>query len=281
MGFTSPEGSIEQGRPVETYKFQTTAGVIYRFTNAETDLLDDNGETFEPAAITRTQPTQSNEKRATELTVTVPYADAITADFSQTFILAPPEGLTTLEIRRTHLTDTGGTFVTFWVGSVLSAGFNGDGEIDVLCRGIKNVFDREGPRMAWGGMCQHVLYDQNCSLTAADFTSFNDQVTAISSSGVEITVASVGSPQKDFVGGKMVKDNGADFRLIVAQNGTTLTIQQPFRSDFAVGDSVDLEQGCDHTLTGDCVNKFNNAVNFGGAPYTPGLNPFSSGLDKL
>ena len=60
-----------------------------------------------------------------------------------------------------------------------------------------------------------------------------------------------------------------------------VTIQQPFRDDFSAGDTVDLTQGCDHIIIGDCLNQFNNTDNFGGEPYPPGLNPFREGLLKL
>lgn len=281
MGFTSPEYSIQSGRPVETYRFLTTAGVGYNFTNAETEVTDTDGITYTPAAVSRTQPRQSQEKRATEITVTLPYGDSATTEFAATFVSQPPEGRTELTIQRTHLSDAGEEFVVFWQGRVISAAFSARGEIELLCRGLKNIFEREGPRMRWGGMCNHVLYDTNCGLLAVNFTDSNVTVDAVSSNGVEVTVSGLSSPIKDFVGGKMAKDGGADYRLIVAQSGNVLTLQYPFLPDFGAGDTVSLEQGCDHTLTGDCSNKFSNTTNFGGTPYTPGLNPFSDGLDTL
>lgn len=282
MTFDTQEFSTADGQPIEVYRFRTSSGLDFRFTNAETEVTDDDALVYTPTAIVRTQPQQSTERRATELRVTISYLDDTTDDFGQLFIAQPPEGLTTLVIKRTHLTDVGQEFVTFWEGSVISAAYNEDGEVEVLCKGFKNIFEREGPRMTWGGPCQHTLYDENCGLLAVNFTTSNVTVAALASDGVTITLGNgVPSPIPDFVGGKVSKDNGLDFRFVVAQNGPILTIQQPFRADFAVGDLVDIEQGCNHQLTGDCLNKFNNAVNYGGAAFTPGLNPFADGLDKL
>lgn len=282
MTFGTFEASTADGRPVECYRFRTSSGGDYRFTNAENEVTDDDSLIYTPTAITRSQPQQSTERRATQLTVTLSFLDDSSATFGQLFIAQAPEGLTTLVIKRTHLTDTGEEFVVFWEGSVISASYNDRGEVELLCRGYKNIFDREGPRMTWGGPCQNTLYDSNCKVLEVDHTASNIEVAALSSDGVTVTLGSgVPSPLPDFVGGRIIKDNGLDFRYIVQQTGLVITLQQPFRDDFAVGDTVDIEQGCDHQLLGDCLNKFNNAVNYSGAPFTPGLNPFTDGLDKL
>lgn len=280
MGFTSPEFSIEEGRPVELYRFRTSAGLDYRFTNAENEITDDDSLVYTPASIEREQFSQSQQRTATEMVVRLPYLDDVTDEMAQQFIDKPPEGRTTLTIKRHHLTDSGNVFVQFWQGSVISASYDENGAVELLCKGLKNIFDREGPRATWGSMCQHQLYDDLCSVDPAGFTTFNATIDSISSSGVEIALSGFGSPIPDFVGGRMIKGNGADSRLVVAQSGNVLTLQQPFRSDLVAGDTVDIEQGCNHT-TGDCISKFSNIDNFGGFPYTPGLNPFNEGLDKL
>lgn len=281
MGYTSPELSIENAQPVELYRFTTTAGLAWAFTNAEESLTDADSVVYTPAAVTRDQFSQSQEKNATQMVVTLPYGYDITADFATQFIDAPPEGKTSLVIQRHHLTDAGNNYIQLWSGTLISAAYNEEGAVEVLCRGIKNIFSRAGPRMLWGGnQCQHTLYDDQCTILADSRTDFNAVVTAIASDGVTITVSGLSSPLRDFVSGNMVKDNGKDNRLVVAQAGNVLTLQQPFRSDFAVNDTVDLQQGCNHSI-GICETVFANEINFGGTPFTPGLNPFIEGLDKL
>lgn len=282
MGFTSPEESIELGRIVELYRFRTTgSGLDFRFTTAEEPLTDSDSLVYTPAPIRREQFQQSQDKRATEMTVTIPYLDDVTDEFAQQYIAQPPEGLTTLTIQRHHLTDSGNVFVQFWEGNVISAAYDEDGAVELLCRGFKNIFEREGPRFKWGGTCQWILYDAGCALNAAVFTEFNVVVSALGNDGVTLTLgAGLSSPVPDLIGGKVIKDNGVDFRLIVGQVGNVITLQQPFRSDFVAGVLIDIEQGCDHSV-GDCINQFDNVINYGGFPYTPGLNPFQEGLDKL
>lgn len=279
MSFGSPETSIENSQPIETYEFRNTSAA-YFFTNAESEISD-GSNTFSPAAIMRTQPILSNDRRATKLEVTLDYLDPRTAEFAQLFITNPPEGRTTLVIQRHHLTDSGNEFVKFWEGAIISATYDEDGNVKMLCDGIKNIFAREGPRMVWGTSCQHTLYDNQCGLLADDFTTFNAVVDSIVG-GTRLTLSNLPSPIPYFVGGRAIKGNGADYRLVVAQQGNVITIQQPFRSDFTVGDTIDITRGCSHNLdTVQGCPSFDNVINYGGVPYTPGLNPFAEGLDRL
>lgn len=278
MAFESPELSTEDGRPVELYRIRTAAGLEWRFTNAEDPVTDELALVYEPAAIIRDQFQQSQDRRATEMTLTMPYLLDVSDDFAQQFIDKPPEGTTTMQVKRHHLTDSGNEFVQFWEGTIISTKYNEQGEVEILCRGFKNIFEREGPRARWNGKCRHILYDAGCGLNAASFTDFNVIVSSIAANGITLTLAV--SPVSSYVGGKCIKDNGKDYRLIVAQSGNVITLQYPFRDDFVAGTTVDIEQGCDHG-TNDCINQFNNINNYGGFPYTPGLNPFQEGLDKL
>lgn len=56
---------------------------------------------------------------------------------------------------------------------------------------------------------------------------------------------------------------------IRTQSGVTFTLYEEFPFDLAVGDTVVLEVGCSKRFTEDCIEKFNNAVNFQGFPYVP------------
>jgi uncharacterized phage protein (TIGR02218 family) len=49
-----------------------------------------------------------------------------------------------------------------------------------------------------------------------------------------------------------------------------ITLQQRLPYDLTTSDAVTLFPGCDHVLTGHCVNRFDNAVNFQGEPFIPG-----------
>lgn len=280
MSYSSPEQSIAEGRPIELYRITTTAGADYRFTNAENSITDDIPVTYTPASVSRDAFSQSQQRNATETVIRMPYLEDVTDEFAQQYIPNPPEGRTTLTIKRHHLTDTGNEFVQIWEGTIVSAAYDDNGQVELLCRGYKNLFAREGPQARWAQSCQHQLYDGLCGITATAFSDSAVTVDDVAADGVTLTLSGLSSPLRDFVGGRVIKGGGVDSRLIVDQSGNVITIQQPFRSDFVDGATVSLEQGCDHS-TGDCINKFSNIDNFGGFPYTPGLNPYQEGLDKL
>jgi uncharacterized phage protein (TIGR02218 family) len=48
------------------------------------------------------------------------------------------------------------------------------------------------------------------------------------------------------------------------------TLVLPMPNNVAVGDTFNARAGCDKTIS-TCIAKFNNAVNFRGEPYVPGM----------
>ena len=69
-----------------------------------------------------------------------------------------------------------------------------------------------------------------------------------------------------------------DYRLILSQDGDTVTLLLPFNtSQVTVGTSVDVYAGCDHTIA-ICKTQFDNVINYGGYAFVPLKNPFQSGL---
>lgn len=63
--------------------------------------------------------------------------------------------------------------------------------------------------------------------------------------------------------------NGRTFE-IKSWDGTDLKMFLPLPTQPTAGDTFTITPGCDHT-TNDCINKFNNIVNFKGEPFIPGI----------
>ncbi len=53
-------------------------------------------------------------------------------------------------------------------------------------------------------------------------------------------------------------------------SNTQITLALPMPNNVAVGDTFNAIAGCDKTIS-TCIAKFNNAVNFPGEPYVPGM----------
>lgn len=74
---------------------------------------------------------------------------------------------------------------------------------------------------------------------------------------------------------KFTNNNCSGIAQEVLDNDASLnfTMRLPFPLDFAVGDAVEMQIGCDRTAPV-CANNFNNIVNFRGEPYVPGTDKF-------
>jgi hypothetical protein len=63
--------------------------------------------------------------------------------------------------------------------------------------------------------------------------------------------------------------------MIVSESGSSVELLYPV--DIAVSTNVVLTVGCDHS-TSTCASRFNNLDNYGGFPFIPSKNPFSTGV---
>ena len=102
-------------------------------------------------------------------------------------------------------------------------------------------------------------------------------VTAVTNN-IQFTTTSTGihgSSDHLFQGGyfKWLTGNNAGLETEIRDNvGSTgvLTLAEPMFAAIQVGDTFTCDQGCNR-LIGTCLGIYNNAINFQGEPYTPGL----------
>lgn len=64
-------------------------------------------------------------------------------------------------------------------------------------------------------------------------------------------------------------NDGVSREIRSSDDTVAIVTRMPFPLDIQVGDTVELQIGCDRTLPV-CVQNFNNAVNYRGEPYVPG-----------
>lgn len=96
----------------------------------------------------------------------------------------------------------------------------------------------------------------------------------------------VDKPENYFAGGMMswtVAGKGKQWRFIGSSHDFNFTVNLPFKSGnddlgrhLPSGQEIQVYPGCQHTLT-ICKTRFNNLSNYGGQPFIPLDNPFSSG----
>ena len=96
----------------------------------------------------------------------------------------------------------------------------------------------------------------------------------------------VDKPENYFAGGMMswtVAGKGIQWRFIGESHDWHFSVNLPFKAgnddlgrNLPAGQKVRLYPGCQHTLT-ICATRFNNLENYGGYPFIPLDNPFTSG----
>lgn len=259
MVYDTTEKSLEGGQPVEVYEI-TLGSTIYRWTSAEDDQVV-GGNTFTAIEIQRSAIVQGQDDRDGTVTLIVPSSNS----FVQEYIDIPPSDLATVEIIRFHRGDAANN-LTIWKGKVQTVEFFGQNEkAKIHARPDLGTTSRPIPRLTFQVQCNHFLYDGQCQVSEASFRH-TDTVSAVSTDGKTLTVANLSGNGADWaVAGHVVF--GTDKRLITAQSGDDVTMLLPFRAS-PLGQSVDVQAGCDHTAA-TCKSKFSNLPRFGGFPFIP------------
>jgi uncharacterized phage protein (TIGR02218 family) len=119
--------------------------------------------------------------------------------------------------------------------------------------------------------CRAVFGDTRCKANLASYT-VGGTVNTITSRQVFISTAMTQAAGY-FSGGEIQWLTGANAgrRMEIKQFGNTqFTLVLPMPNNVAVGDTFNAIAGCDKTI-GTCASRFNNALNFRGEPYVPGM----------
>lgn len=265
--------SLESSRPLEVYTF-ALGGTSFRYTSAE-DSIVLSGDTFEPESISRNSTALGSDSKSRDLLITVPSSN----EFAEKYVnLVPGQKatVTIIELQRDEV-PTFDTETLVFKGQVQSVHFPLDGHgAEIIVRSIEVALNRTVPRFTYMATCNHVLYDQRCKVISSLF-DLTGAVTAEIGNTITVTGATI-EPDGFYTGGFCKPVGVPDFRMILAHSGNVLTLLLPFSAP-VISTDVQIFAGCDHVLTGDCANKFENADEFGGTAFVPNKNIFESGLD--
>lgn len=270
MSYIDKDRSIEDGEPVELYKFVGELGAYY-YTN-DSQPRDYGGNTYVPSTISRSaiEVTSVLDSIST-VDVLLPLSHPLAKLYCY---MTMPQTLN-VEIYRWHrgtslTTDVkkiwDGRAVGFSVGaheaaintqSILQAGLNSSTN-QVVCQAL----------------CNHKLYDGRCKVQRDDW-KLTSRVTKIQDLKVYI--------QDDFTTGgeglkygTMIIDRTNESRLIFEDNGTEIVVTYAY-IDIVVGDTVTIYTGCNKSYAM-CKDKFDNILNFGGFKWLPTDNPYTGGI---
>ena len=273
MVFATDERSIQDGAPIELFKFIGTYST-YRLTNHGRPITNTDGTYESGFAISRSDAEGGTQDEDLEIDIDIDPSHPMIAEY---VINEPPPGLR-LQIFRVHPNDLDDTYL-LWDGEGVSWSVQATPRSRVAKLRVPSLFsflfDGPVPRPKYQSPCNHILGDARCGVDLTSAANSHDTtITAIS--GNTITLASNPFPDGEVNAGQMIAPS--ERRMVIANTGLTFTIASPFSPAVSVSDAVTIRRGCDHALNGDCVNRFDNAINFGGFPLVPDRNPFDSRL---
>lgn len=259
MTYTAVDTSVQDGKPVELYKFTMGATSWLGCTGMATRIyLTDE---YEPMVVSRSQVQASQEFGRSDLSVDIPHDHPMALLFTTGY----PTQRVNLTIFRNHVGDA--EFITYWRGRVVSATIRNE-RCTLKCEPIFSTLRRIGLRAVYQIQCRHALYERGCELDRTNF----DVVTTVQAVAANVLTVTAAGAQADnyFTMGYVQTALGA--RMIVAHSGTSLTLNAPIPGLVAT-DSITLYPGCDLTLE-TCTAKFSNDLNYGGFRWIPTKNPF-------
>jgi uncharacterized phage protein (TIGR02218 family) len=267
--YQAKEQSVAEGAPIEAYRFIGTFRE-YLYTSADVPITLD-GNLYEPITIKRNaiRAGTSSEDNL-DLELTVPSALELVLDY--VFAIAPPD--LDVVVYRFHAgTDPDLDRVVYWTGRVAGIALRGP-EARVLVPSVfGSLLSAEIPTVYYQTPCNHVLFDSGCKVSRAA----NEVVTTVSATdGTSVTLASAGGfPDGHFVGGEAVSEGG-ERRMVVSHASNLIRVNFPY-SNLLEGEGITVSAGCDHSHA-TCIAKFANAINYGGFPFIPSVNPFAEGI---
>lgn len=269
MSYAQKDNSVQEGQPVEFYKFTSPLGT-FRFTSDNEPGIC-NGELYLvlPGGITRTSIETGS---VVDTVMTMDFTFRADTDLARLYCYQTTPELMNVEVRRAHRGDDWNTeWEMEWMGYGLDV--SGSGPTITIKTGsvIQAKLNGNIASIYYQRMCNHMLFDERCKVNKDDWT-ITSTITKVQRQ--LITVENDQSADGELKAGEIEHVRTGEKRSIYDNSSNIITIGYPF-GDAQVGDEVRLVFGCDHKRLGHCKNRFNNVQNFGGFPFIPVENPFT------
>ncbi len=290
MSLATIEASVEDGQPIELYRF-TNLEETFLYTSSQEEVIF-GGSIYVPTEISRTSSGKESINIRATLVLKLPNTDPLV----RRYVIGLPATSDKVVVYRQHSTDGGSPeTVILFSGQIENVGFTGN-EAKVNVVSTVNFLGKPMPRQTMRNMCNHILFDTRCKVQESNFSMITT-VTDISADGLTVTVdggsntildtglqlsAQIAANAAYFNGGVLSRSNLEQRSILstvdlggnVASFGVLIGYQ-----NLSVGNTLALLAGCDHNFT-TCRVKFSNHQQYGGFPYVPRKNPFEIEVDK-
>jgi hypothetical protein len=253
---------------VELYAFASNSAQFH-LTPHEFDV-DLNGVLYQSLPIERNELALGAEAAKSALDLKLPPNSDLVRHLLANSLTGDTTSITLRIARRDTWGDTWWIAGTRWMGRVLGVEV-ADEVARIRCESAQVSLKRIGLRRLYSRSCSHVLYSAACGaapITASAIVSNSTGRTVDLDGGVP------GSVSGGLAGGWLQTPEGAR-HMIVSEMGSGVELLYP--ATIEPGTEVLLTAGCDHS-TATCASRFNNLANYGGFPFIPSKNPFSTGV---
>jgi len=269
MTYTQKDRSIQDGEPVEFYKFIGPFGE-FRYTSDNVPGTCD-GDIYLPieGGIDRTSIETGS---IVDTIMTMDFRLPADSELAKLYCYKTTPDQILVEVRRAHRGDDWNTeFEMEWKGYGL--GTSVSGHLAVIQTGsvLQSKLRGNVASIYYQRMCNHILFDERCKMNKEDWTL---TATVAKVQNQLITVNDDGTGNDQLKAGEIKVPRTGETRSIYANANNIISISYPF-VDIQVGDTVELTFGCDHKRLGDCKLRFNNVTNYGGFDFIPVVNPFT------
>ncbi len=283
--FDQIERSQQSAGPLAELYDCVTPLITYRLTSYESDILF-GGHTYTATTGARSGIAVFDVSASQgDMTLQVPASHAL----AKAYVNGIP--MRDLQITITRLHVDAGVSMQFWQGFASGVGFSGTTAAFRIPSGLNDALTSDIPSVVCQRLCNHVLYDQFCTVNPGIGFTVATTITSISADGRTFGIATpTPGPQTTVVSGHTLIVPWAlhgmfthipsgEQRTIIDQASTTnVSVQTQFPNfSLNLGDVVTVVAGCDHSIV-TCDQKFNNGVNHGGHPYMLPSNIFYTGL---
>lgn len=253
------------------WKLTLTSGTIMGFTDHTSDLTI-SSQLYKAATGFSPTSVETKDKFSVDNLDVAGILDA--AAITEADIMAGKYDFAEIEIFMVNVTDLTQGIITHrrgWLGEVSLRNGQFVAEVRGLAQKLQqNIVELYSPT------CRAIFGDARCKVSLASFT-FAGAVNTVTSRQVFISTAMTQAAGY-FSSGEIQWLTGANAgrRMEIKEfSNTQFTLVLPMPNAVAVGDTFNAIAGCDKTI-GTCIAKFNNAVNFRGEPYVPGMDKMLS-----
>ncbi len=248
------------------WKLTLVGGTVLGFTDHTSDLTI-SSQLYKAATGFSPTSVETKDKFSVDNLDVEGVLDA--ASITEADIMAGKYDFAEIEIFMVNVTDLSQGIITHrrgWLGEVSVK----NGQFVAEVRGLAQKLQQNIGEL-FSPTCRAVFGDARCKANLASFT-FAGTVNTVTSRQVFLSTA-LTQAAGYFSGGEVQWLTGANAgrRMEIKEfSNTQITLALPMPHSVAVGDTFNAIAGCDKTIA-TCIAKFNNAVNFRGEPYVPGM----------